>query len=153
MLRSKQQRFVNEYLVDFNATQAAIRAGYSPHTARAIGSENLKKPAIAAAVAGALARRRRKFDANAARTVEALSRIAFASIKGLYGPHGEILPPEKWPPEPWDAVKSFSYRKTRSKSPGTPQQPGFRASIRMHDKLRALEALGQYLGMFGPKAK
>lgn len=49
----KQERFVAEYLVDLNATQAAIRAGYSEKTAGAIGDENLKKPVIAAAVAAA----------------------------------------------------------------------------------------------------
>jgi len=46
----KQQRFVEEYLVDLNATQAAIRAGYSEKTAGQVGGENLKKPEIAAAI-------------------------------------------------------------------------------------------------------
>ncbi len=50
-LNPKQQRFVAEYLVDLNATQAAIRAGYSKRTAQRIGSENLSKPLVAAAVA------------------------------------------------------------------------------------------------------
>lgn len=50
-LNPKQQRFVAEYLKDLNATQAAIRAGYSEKTARAIGAENLTKPDIAAAIA------------------------------------------------------------------------------------------------------
>lgn len=50
-LTPKQERFVAEYLVDLNATQAAIRAGYSVKTATAIGSENLTKPDIASAVA------------------------------------------------------------------------------------------------------
>ena len=45
-LTNKQNRFVDEYLVDCNATQAAIRAGYSPSTAGSIGFENLKKPEI-----------------------------------------------------------------------------------------------------------
>lgn len=49
-LTPKQQRFVEEYLVDLNATQAAIRAGYSEKTAGAIGGENLEKPEIAAAI-------------------------------------------------------------------------------------------------------
>jgi phage terminase small subunit len=56
-LTDKQQRFVEEYLIDLNATQAAIRAGYSPDTARQIACENLTKPDIAAAVAEALAER------------------------------------------------------------------------------------------------
>lgn len=54
MLSRREQRFVVEYIVDGNATQAAIRAGYSARTARSIGSENLTKPDIAAAVRQAL---------------------------------------------------------------------------------------------------
>ena len=49
----KQQRFIEEYLIDLNATQAAIRAGYSAKTARAIGCENLAKPNIQEAIAKA----------------------------------------------------------------------------------------------------
>jgi phage terminase small subunit len=55
-LTSKQQRFVEEYCVDLNATQAAIRAGYSPKTAYAIGSENLTKPEVRAALQAAQAK-------------------------------------------------------------------------------------------------
>jgi phage terminase small subunit len=50
-LTAKQARFVDEYLVDLNATQAAVRAGYSKRTARQTGAENLSKPYIAAAIA------------------------------------------------------------------------------------------------------
>ena len=52
-LTPKQQRFIDEYLVDLNATQSAIRAGYSPRTARAIACENLAKPDIQEAIARA----------------------------------------------------------------------------------------------------
>ena len=52
-LTPKQQRFIDEYLIDLNATQAAIRAGYSPRTARAIACENLAKPDIQEAIAKA----------------------------------------------------------------------------------------------------
>ena len=52
-LTPKQQRFIDEYLIDLNATQAAIRAGYSPNCAGQIGEENLKKPQIASTVAKA----------------------------------------------------------------------------------------------------
>ncbi len=59
-LTAKQRRFVEEYVVDHNATQAAIRAGYSAKTAYSIGHENLKKPEIAAAIAAEQARLRRR---------------------------------------------------------------------------------------------
>ena len=49
-LTDKQQRFVEEYLIDLNATQAAIRAGYSPLSARQVGTENLSKPSIRACI-------------------------------------------------------------------------------------------------------
>lgn len=49
-LTNKQQRFVDEYLIDLNSTQAAIRAGYSEKTAYSIGNENLSKPEIKAAI-------------------------------------------------------------------------------------------------------
>lgn len=45
-LTAKQQRFCDEYLIDLNATQAAIRAGYSEKTAYSIGNENLNKPEL-----------------------------------------------------------------------------------------------------------
>ena len=60
-LSPKQQRFVEEYLIDLNATRAAIRAGYSKKTARAIASENLAKPNIQEAVAKA---KRERSDAT-----------------------------------------------------------------------------------------
>lgn len=49
-LTAKQRRFVEEYCVDFNATQAAIRAGYAERSAKEIGSENLTKPNISDAI-------------------------------------------------------------------------------------------------------
>ncbi len=61
----KQQRFVDEYLIDLNATQAAIRAGYSEKTARFIGAENLTKPNISAAIAAAVAKRSERTEVTA----------------------------------------------------------------------------------------
>jgi phage terminase small subunit len=63
-LTDKQKRFVAEYLVDLNATQAAIRAGYSQKTARSVGSENLTKPDIAAAIAKAQAKIAKKAEVS-----------------------------------------------------------------------------------------
>ena len=54
-LTAKQQRFCDEYLIDLNATQAAIRAGYSEKTARQIGTENLSKPSIKEYIDGRMA--------------------------------------------------------------------------------------------------
>jgi phage terminase small subunit len=76
-LTPKQQRFVDEFLLDLNATQAAIRAGYSKSTARNIACENLTKPHIAKAVAA-------KRNAVSERTGFTLERLD-AEIMSLYG--------------------------------------------------------------------
>lgn len=68
-MRNKQKVFILEYVRDFNATQAAIRAGYSPKTAYSIGQENLRKPEIAAAI-------RARIDEKAMTADEVLTRLA-----------------------------------------------------------------------------
>lgn len=77
-LTAKQQMFVLEYLVDLNATQAAIRAGYSQKTAEQIGYENLRKPEIAAAIAEAMASRSKKVSVT---TEDVLKSIV--DIRGM----------------------------------------------------------------------
>ena len=80
-LTPKQQRFVEEYLVDLNATQAAIRAGYSHDTARSIASENLSKPDIADAIAAARAVLSERAGISAERVLRELSLIGFANMQ------------------------------------------------------------------------
>jgi phage terminase small subunit len=78
-LTPKQERFISEYLIDLNGTQAAIRAGYSENTARAIASENLSKPDIVDAIAEARAKVAEKAEWSAVERLEALKRIALAN--------------------------------------------------------------------------
>lgn len=79
----KQQRFVEEYLVDLNASQAALRAGYSPRTAPKIGSENLHKPEVQAAVAKLAHKRSEKTGLTAERVLETLAATAFGDVRKL----------------------------------------------------------------------
>ena len=77
-MTNKQQLFVDEYLTDLNATQAAIRAGYSKKTAQVIGAENLAKPVIGDAIRTALKERRQRTEITQDRVLEELAMIAFA---------------------------------------------------------------------------
>ena len=78
-LNPKQQAFVREYLVDFNATQAAIRAGYSPKTAGVQGHELLKKPEISEEVDRGRARLASKAAITAEEVINGLKREAQAA--------------------------------------------------------------------------
>jgi phage terminase small subunit len=79
-LTPKQERFVEEYLVDLNATQAAIRPGYSRKTAYSIGQENLKKPGIQDFLAKAKTRLLTNSRSRAHLVIEGLERIIKANI-------------------------------------------------------------------------
>jgi phage terminase small subunit len=82
-LTLKQQRFVDEYMVDLNATQAAIRAGYSADTAGAIGHENLKKPEIQLAIAEARKAQQERTHITADRWLLEVALIALADAREL----------------------------------------------------------------------
>lgn len=82
-LTPKQQRFVDEYLVDLNGTQAAIRAGYSPGTARQMAAENLSKPYIELAIAEARKAQQERTSINADRVLQEIAAIALADSREL----------------------------------------------------------------------
>lgn len=82
-ITKKNEVFCEEYLIDLNATQAAIRAGYSPNAAGSIGSELLKKPEIRARIDQAMAERSKRTGINADRVLRELGRIAFLNPKDV----------------------------------------------------------------------
>ena len=84
-LTPKQARFVQEYLIDLNAAQAAIRAGYSAKTARVIGHEILSKPDIAAAIKKAMAERAERTRLTGDMVVDELRKIGFANMADYMG--------------------------------------------------------------------
>lgn len=78
-LTAKQERFVDEYLVDLNATAAARRAGYSEKTAEVIGYENLRKPQIMAAIHERQQNLQGKLEITQEAVLQELAAIAFAN--------------------------------------------------------------------------
>lgn len=78
-LTAKQERFVSEYLVDLNATQAAIRAGYSERTADRIGPELLGKTCVSKAIQAAIEERSKRTGITQEKVVEEIGKIAFAT--------------------------------------------------------------------------
>lgn len=96
-LTAKQQRFVEEYPIDLNATQAAIRAGYSAKTAHATGHENLRKPEIAKAISDLKAERSAQTGINARWVLERLGKEVEADMADLYDESGNLKPVKEWP--------------------------------------------------------
>lgn len=144
-LTAKQKRFIEEYLVDLNATQAAIRAGYSPHTAKEIGSENLSKPHIRARVEKELAERSKRTGINQDRVIRELARIA------LVNPVDVINMDEATIKEMASADDTAAILSVKVKKIPTEEGTITEREIRIADKIKALELLGKHLGMFTDK--
>lgn len=90
LLPEKRQRFVEEYLLDLNATRAAIRAGYSPRTAESQGSRLLSDAKIRDAVRNAKQRRQERTRVTADRTLREIARLAFADPRRLVNKDGSV---------------------------------------------------------------
>ena len=143
-MTKKQKQFIEEYLVDLNATQAAIRAGYSPDTAYSIGNENMKKPEIKALIDKAMAERSKRTGVSADRVVTELAKIAFVNASDVIDVETATLKPDA-APEDTAAIQSVKVK--------TFGEDGLEREIKMADKLKALELLGKHLGMFKDKVE
>ena len=118
-MTDKQKRFCDEYLIDCNATQAAIRAGYSPKTAYSIGEENLKKPELKTYIDERLKQLRSEKIADAQEVLEYLTSV-------MRGEHTEqVLRLDG------DGVQVVDSIQTPT-----------------HDKLKAAELIGKRYGLF-----
>lgn len=148
-LTEKQKRFVQEYLVDLNATQAAIRAGYSEKSASRIAVELLNKTQVSAELQRQQVKLQNKLEITQERVIEELAAIAFANgtdfvtvtETGLL----DVKPTHKVPKDKRPAVACIKYTQL-----GT--------EVKLYDKVRALELLGKHLGVFdsnngGPAAE
>jgi phage terminase small subunit len=145
MLTPKQQRFVAEYLIDLNATQAAIRAGYSRKTAEQIGYENLRKHEIAAAVAAGQAKRLTSADLTATRVLEELRRLAFSDLRGVFDDGGNLKPITEWTDDQGAALASVEVIIKNAKAGDGVVDTIHK--IRVWDKTKALDILAKHFGL------
>jgi phage terminase small subunit len=146
-LTPKQARFVQEYLIDLNAAQAAIRAGYSAKTARVIGHENLTKPDIAAAIEKARTKRAERLDLTGDMVIDELRKIGFANMADYMKPTPEGDPCLDFSGLTRDQTAALSQVTVESGPAGK------RVTFKLLDKLGALDKLGRHLGIFERKHK
>ena len=138
-LTEKQKKFCDEYLVDCNATQAAIRAGYSPKTAYSIGEENLRKPELQAEIQKRKIELQNKLEITQEKVLQELASIAFANgadfAKIEDNDTVKMIPTDKLSSEKLPAIAGIKVNQ-------------YGVEVKLHDKVKALELLGKYLGTF-----
>lgn len=143
-LTKKQQLFIDEYLIDLNATQAAIRAGYSAKTADQQGSRMLANVKVQQAVAEAMAARSKRTGVNQDRVVLELAKLAFVKMTDLVDSHGRIK--DDATDDDLACIESVKYKSSESDTGSSVER-----EVKISSKLRALELLGKHLGMWNDK--
>lgn len=163
-LTAKQRAFVREYLIDLNATQAAIRAGYSAATAQEQGSRLLSNVMVKSAVDAAMNLRAERTDITADRVLRELAKIGFADIRKAIKWQGTLVTEED-NPDGGDTlvIKSVVTNnvtlvssdeiddETAAAISEISQNTSGGIKLKLHDKRAALVDIGKHLGMFTDK--
>lgn len=149
-LTHKQRLFVEEYCVDRNGTQAAIRAGYAPGSAEVTASRLLSYTKVSRAVACALAQLEKRINVDAVRVLTEYARIAFADVTQAFDASGNLLALRDMPYDLRRAIASFEVVTHQGEDGRTSTRL---AKVKFHPKPQALEALGKHLQLFVDKVE
>jgi phage terminase small subunit len=141
-INTKQQRFAEEYLIDLNATQAAIRAGYSEKTAGQIGEQLLKKLEIAEAIRVGLAKRSERTQITADMVLKELATLGLSKMTDFATWNNGAVVIKNSDDLSDDAAKCVSeVSETKTKDGGT-------VKFKLYDKVGALDKVARHLGMY-----
>ncbi|SMG01060.1 terminase small subunit [Burkholderia singularis] len=150
-LTAKQQRFVDEYLVDLNATAAARRAGYSVKTADRIGPELLGKTWVAAAIAAGKAERSERTKIDAAYVVQRLVEIDQMDVLDILADDMALKPVSQWPRVWRQYLSGFDLAEMFDGNGEAREVIGIMKKIKWPDKVKNLELLGRHFSIFNDK--
>nr|VFJ63908.1 MAG: phage terminase small subunit [Candidatus Kentron sp. DK] len=140
-LSSLQERFAHEYVIDFNATQAAIRAGYSKKTACSQGNRLLRNVEIAALIGKLREKQFEHLGATRERVIEELARVAFSDLRRLFDGNGKIKPIHSIEPEAAAALAGVDVTTSKDSDERTTR-------IKLWPKVSALEQLGKHFDIY-----
>lgn len=143
-LSEQRQRFVDEYLIDLNGTQAAIRAGYSVKTAQEQASRLLSNVMVQQAIAERMAERSKRTGVNQDRVVLELAKIAFVKMTDVVDSNGKIK--QGASADDLSCIESIKYKESDNEFGGSVER-----EVKIASKLKALELLGKHLGMWNDK--
>jgi phage terminase small subunit len=141
-LTDKQELFAREYLKDLNATQAAIRAGYSERTAKEVGYENLTKPHVLELVAELKAQRVEQTGIDAAYVLRRLTEIDQMDVLDILLANGELKPIKDWPKVWRTTLSGMDVVEMASAD-----SAALLKKIKWPDKVKNLELLGKHVNV------
>jgi phage terminase small subunit len=146
-VRQRRTRFIKEYLIDQNATRAAIAAGYSEKTARQIGCQLLKKADIREAVNAGNEKANAKLDLTVARVKAEIARLAFYDPKDFWNDNGTAKPLHEIPEDSRRAIAGFEVMELFEGHGEDRGLAGYIKKFKLISKDRALELAARHLKM------
>ena len=146
-LTSKQARFIDEYMIDLNATQACIRAGYSARTADRIGPELLGKTCVQSALSVRMKDREKRTEITQDRVLREFAKLAFFDPRKLFDADGKPLPIHQLDDDTAAVVAGLDVASVGNSDMGI----GEVLKIKLADKKGALDSVARHLGMFNDK--
>ncbi|MBZ4373272.1 terminase small subunit [Corallococcus sp. AS-1-6] len=149
VLTAKQERFVQEYLLDLNATRAARAAGYSERTAESQGSRMLRNVKVLESVAAAQKARAERVEVKSDDVLRELLLIARTDIGDAFSPTGALLPLKQMPAHLRRAISSIEVEQLTVDG----EAIGTVAKVKLWDKPKSLELLGKHLRLFVDKVE
>lgn len=149
-----QHQFVKEYLIDLNAAQAAIRAGYSAKTASRIGPNLLGKPNVAAAIQLEKDKRSKRTEITADMVLKELAKIGFCNLDDFLKISDTGTPIIDFSGADRDKMAALSEitQDTYFEGKGEDAQEVKKTKIKLQDKVKSLQLIGNHLGMFRENA-
>ena len=150
-LTEMQKQFVAEYLVDLNATQAAIRAGYSDRTAHSQGPRLLENVEIKKLIAAAMEKRGERTEVTADRVIEELAKLAFFDVRNMFNDEGKPKEISELDDVTAACIAGLDVQDSFEYVGDTKVFNGYTKKYKLADKKAALEALGRHLGIFNDK--
>lgn len=147
-LTDKQERFCQEYLIDLNATQAAIRAGYSLDTAKEQGCQNLTKLNIQARISELKAALSEETQITQIQVIKEIAKVAFGDIANLFDGSGALLSIHDIPEDARRAIASVKTYEEKSAFGEETITQGVIREVKQWDKLKALDMLSKHLGLY-----
>lgn len=150
-LTPKKRLFAREYLRDLNATQAAIRAGYSKASAHAQGHDLLKEPEVDDLVETLRAQREMRVDVKVDDVLRELIALASLDVSEAFDEHGALLPIHEIPLDVRKAIAGFEVEEISAGGGEERAVIGTLRKVKFVSKEKALELLGRHLKMFTDK--
>jgi phage terminase small subunit len=150
-LNDRQRVFVDEYIIDFNGTQAAIRAGYSQKTANEQAARLLADVSIQAAIAERINDRSKRTEITQDRVLLEIARLAFNDPRKAFDEDGNLLPVKQWPDDVAAAISSIKVTEQRIDNDGDEIIASQIKEIKFWDKGKQIELAGKHLAMFTEK--